>query len=321
MILKRLSFYLALAGLIGGGFLVNKLRHQKPAPPPIVEPARSPYAHAVAATGIIEATRENVKIGAIKAGLVQTVHVEVGSAVKKGDPLLQLDGREAHSRLETARAQLAVLEASLATEKIQSADAKDQFDRVARLEKDKIASEDERTRKQFALQATTARVARVEADIKATSALIQQAQVELDVLTVRAPRDGQILQLNIRPGEYANVSPNEPLMILGDVNTLQIRADVDEQNAPLVVPRQAAVAFLKGDTTNPIPLRFVRIDPFVIPKRSLTGDSAERVDTRVLQIIFELDRPKTPLYVGQQVDVFIERPAPGAPIAHTAQKR
>ncbi|MEY4200684.1 MAG: hypothetical protein RLZZ265_2424, partial [Verrucomicrobiota bacterium] len=42
-------------------------------------------------------------------------------------------------------------------------------------------------------------------------------------------------------------------------------------------------------------------------KRSLTGDSAERVDTRVLQIIFELDRPEVPLYVGQQVDVFIER--------------
>ena len=60
-------------------------------------------------------------------------------------------------------------------------------------------------------------------------------------------------------------------------------------------------------------LRFVRIEPFVIPKRSLTGDSAERVDTRVLQIIFELDRPEVPLYVGQQVDVFIERaPTPVA---------
>ena len=55
-------------------------------------------------------------------------------------------------------------------------------------------------------------------------------------------------------------------------------------------------------------MRFIRIEPFVIPKRSLTGESAERVDTRVLQIIFQLDRPKTALYVGQQVDVFIRRP-------------
>jgi hypothetical protein len=55
-------------------------------------------------------------------------------------------------------------------------------------------------------------------------------------------------------------------------------------------------------------LRFVRIDPFVVPKKSLTGESAERVDTRVLQIIYQLDKPADrPLYVGQQVDVFIEK--------------
>lgn len=321
MIFKRLSFYLALAGVVGGVYLVQHLRKQKPAPPPLVEPSRSPYAHAVAATGIIEATRENVKIGAIKAGLVKTVFVEVGSTVKKGDPLLQLDDRESSSRLETAKAQLEVLEASLAAEKILMADAKDQFDRVAKLEQDKIASQDERVRKQFLLQSSTARAAKVEADIKATQAQTRQAQVELEVLTVKAPRDGVILQLNIRAGEYANLVPTDPLMILGEVNTLQIRADVDEQNAPLVVPNRPAVAFLKGDTQHPIPLRFVRIDPFVIPKRSLTGDSAERVDTRVLQIIFELDRPKVPLYVGQQVDVFIQRPAPDGPLAQTAHKR
>ena len=39
-------------------------------------------------------------------------------------------------------------------------------------------------------------------------------------------------------------------------------------------------------------LRFVRIEPFVLPKRNLTGDSLERVDTRVLQVIYEFDRPK-----------------------------
>ena len=89
----------------------------------------------------------------------------------------------------------------------------------------------------------------------------------------------------------------------------QIRADVDEQNAPLVQTNQPAVAFLKGNRDLPLPLRFIRIEPFVIPKKSLTGDNTERVDTRVLQIIFEMDRAAVPLYVGQQVDVFINRPA------------
>jgi len=51
----------------------------------------------------------------------------------------------------------------------------------------------------------------------------------------------------------------------------------------------------------------VRIEPYVIPKKSLTGDNTERVDTRVLQVIYRFERPSFPIYAGQQVDVFIER--------------
>jgi len=56
-------------------------------------------------------------------------------------------------------------------------------------------------------------------------------------------------------------------------------------------------------------LTFDRIEPYIVPKRSLTGDNRERVDTRVLQVIYRFERPSFPLYVGQQVDVYIERPA------------
>lgn len=307
MIFKRLSFYLAIAGIVGGILMIKRLRYQPPPPTPLAEPARSPFTNSLAATGIIEATKENVRIGATKAGLVQKVFVQVGSEVKAGDPLLEMDGREAQARLETAEAQLAVLRATLKMEQVQQADMTDQFERVSQLVKDRVSSEEELKRRDFALQASQARVAKVDADIKAAQSMVKSAETDLEILTIRAPRDGAVLQVNARAGEFENMS--EPMMILGDVNTLQVRADVDEQNAWMVQPNQPAVAFLKGDTRNPLPLRFVRIEPFVIPKRSLTGDSAERVDTRVLQIIFQLDRPKTPVYVGQQVDVFISRAA------------
>jgi len=309
MLLKRFSLYLALAGIAATVTLIFKLRVQPPEPPPLVSPARSPYAVSLAATGIIEATRENVKIATTKAGLIQKVFVEVGTRVKAGDPLFQLDEREARAKLATAQAQAAVLRATLLTEKTMTADAADQFARIEKLRQQNVASEDEQKRKDFALQNGQARVAKVEADLWAAQAQAAQAAVELDVLTIRAPRDGTVLQMNSRAGEHAALAPAEPLMILGDTDTLQIRADVDEQNAPMVEPDQPAVAFLKGETKNPLPLKFVRVEPFVIPKKSLTGDSAERVDTRVLQIIFRLDRPKVPLYVGQQVDVFIQRAA------------
>lgn len=311
MLFKKVSFYLSIAGIIAAVLLVGQLRRVPPKQPPLAEPARSPYSNSVAATGIIEAARENVKIAAPKGGLIQKIFVQVGSRVKDGEPLLQLDDREIRAQLAAAEAERDATRASWQSEKVLWADADDQFKRVEGLEKQNVASVDERTRKQFALQSMEARVAKIAADLKAADAQVELARANLEVLTVRAPRDGTILQLNVREGEYAGTTPTEPLMILGETDHLQIRADVDEQNAPLVVANQPAVAFLKGDTQSPIPLRFVRIEPYVVPKKSLTGDSTERVDTRVLQIIFQFDRPATPLYVGQQMDVFIQRPGPG----------
>ena len=63
---------------------------------------------------------------------------------------------------------------------------------------------------------------------------------------------------------------------------------------------------LKGRPEKEFTLSFVRVEPFVIPKRSLTGQSRERVDTRVLQVIYALDAKGRQFYVGQQLDVFID---------------
>jgi HlyD family secretion protein len=308
MILKRPSFYLALLGIVGIVLMIKQLQHQDPAPPPVAKPTRSPFPRAIAATGIIEATRENVRIATTKPGLVTKVFVEVGSKVTTGTPLFQLDDREARARLASTKAQLDVLKATLAAENVRLRDLEDQLQRTIRLAKEQVSPEEELVRRRFAVEQSQAQIKTVEANIRATEQQIAQAETELEVLTVRSPRDGTVLQVNVREGEFANIQPSEPLMIIGDVNTLQIRADVDEQNAPLVQPNQPAVAYMKGDTRNPIELQFVRIDPFVVPKRSLTGDSAERVDTRVLQIIFAMQQPKVPAYVGQQVDVYIKAP-------------
>jgi hypothetical protein len=96
-------------------------------------------------------------------------------------------------------------------------------------------------------------------------------------------------------------------LVLGDIDEIQVRADVDEQVAPRVRTGARAAGYLKGDTSRPIAMEFVRIEPYVVPKRSLTGASTERVDTRVLQVIYRF--PKTAdrtVYVGQQLDLYIE---------------
>ena len=154
-------------------------------------------------------------------------------------------------------------------------------------------------------------VAVAQAQLEVAEAQVAQDLVRLMRLTVRAPRAGTLLQLNIRPGEYAAATPKNAAMILGDMNQLQIRADVDEQNAPRLQPGQSATAYLKGDTTTPFELTFVRVEPYVVPKVSLTGASTERVDTRVLQVIYSFQRPADrPVYVGQQVDLFVKSDIP-----------
>jgi multidrug resistance efflux pump len=122
---------------------------------------------------------------------------------------------------------------------------------------------------------------------------------------VRAPRDGTVLQVNIRPGEYAVPTATEYSILLGRTRELQLRADVDEDNAPRVKTGCEAIAFIKGSRHGSVKLRFVRIEPYIVPKRSLTGESSERVDTRVLQVIFRFERFEVPVYVGQQMDVFL----------------
>jgi HlyD family secretion protein len=73
-----------------------------------------------------------------------------------------------------------------------------------------------------------------------------------------------------------------------------------------VHPDAKATAAVRGNADLKAPLTFVRFEPFVIPKKSLTGDSTERVDTRVLQVIYRVEDNSLPLFVGQQMDVFIE---------------
>jgi len=72
------------------------------------------------------------------------------------------------------------------------------------------------------------------------------------------------------------------------------------------------MAYVRGNPNLHTELKFVRAEPYVIPKRSLTGDTTERVDTRVMQVLYGFPREALNAYVGQQMDVYIEAPEMGA---------
>jgi multidrug resistance efflux pump len=227
--------------------------------------------------------------------------------VRAGDPLFELDTRHLRAErgvrieaLGVARAQ-----ANVATARLE--DLKRQFEFMDQVKDKRAVSTEEVTRRRSAVDTAAAELEAAGAQIAAAESQKRAVEVEIERSTVRAPIDAEVLQVKLRAGEFAPAAPvPAPLIVLGRSTPLHVRVDVDEHEGWRVRSGAAATGHVRGNADLKTPLRFVRFEPFVIPKRSLTGDSTERVDTRVLQIIYRVERDDPPLFVGQQLDVFID---------------
>jgi multidrug resistance efflux pump len=268
----------------------------------------------------------------------------VGQQVQAGDPLFQVDDRQLKAQrkvqeanLAAAQAQLAKLEAQPRPEEVPPSEAavrtaqanrdmqldlaersrtlyfaragKEEEYRQNTLAAEAAQHQLEQARTQLALLKAGAwkpdkEIAR--ASVEQARALLEQTRTDLERSLVRAPVDGVVLQVNVRPGEYVGTPPGQALVMLGNLHRLHVRVDIDEHDIPRFNPGAPAEAAPRGDPAQKYVLRFVRVEPYVIPKKSLTGDNTERVDTRVLQAIYAVVTTDRPLYVGQQVDVFID---------------
>jgi HlyD family secretion protein len=310
-LLRYGTIALALLGVIAIVRVSRTQAERQMAPPgdPPVMPPQKPFVQAVAATGILEALSENVAIGVPLPGLVTEVLVKVNDVVKKDQPLFKLDDRDLRAEQLSNQAQQEISRAQITVSQAQLAKLESQLTRLSSVSDSRAVSREDLENRKQDVTVAQAQLAAARAQLAAAEISLQRIDLLIERLTVRAPRDGAIIQVNVRAGEYAATSPKSPAMILGEIGKLQVRADIDEQNATRIREGQKAYGYLKGDPAVTFPLEFIRIEPYVIPKVSLTGSSTERVDTRVLQVIYSLARPTDPpLYVGQQVDVFIEAP-------------
>jgi multidrug resistance efflux pump len=312
-------------------------------PPPSAPPSAT-FSSKVGAVGLVEAASENIAISLPVSGLVTNVAVKAGDSVSKGQRLFSLDDRDLRAELTLRQTALSVAQAKLerlrsmprpedippAEAKVREAqellaDAQVQWRLMDGVKDKRAIREEDLQRRKLAVAAAQARLEQSEAEltllkagswapeIKIAEAEVAQAQsqiartqADLDRLTVTAPISGTILQCKVRVGEFAQAGPlSQPLILMGSNGELHVRADVDEQDASRVTPAEPAIASPRGEASRQLKLRFVRFEPYVIPKKNLTGDSTERVDTRVLQVIYALER-NAPVYAGQQMDVFIE---------------
>ncbi|MFY7817253.1 MAG: efflux RND transporter periplasmic adaptor subunit [Akkermansiaceae bacterium] len=308
-ILRYFTFAAALAGLYGIFVVSNQIKSAEsaiPQAPPQPPPAR-PYDQMIAANGIVESFGENVIISAPMAGMLSEVCVEIGQNVKKGDALFIIDHREIEAQRITVEAQLLRADAAVKVSESQRNSARSVFDRLDKVEDKRAIIEQEWQTAKDLLQVAESQCIASQAERNAAEAAKRSVELLISRYTVVAPRDGTVLQLNVRAGEWAGTDPKSPALLFGRIDQLQARVDVDEQNASRIRRGQKAVAHIKGDREYPIELKLEYIEPYVVPKTSLTGSSTERVDTRVLQVIFSFTpTEQRRVYVGQQIDVFIE---------------
>lgn len=287
-----------------------------------------------------------------RAEFASAAAAEAAAVAEAAAAKAQVDAAQAEvERLRAApRAEeVAIREAAVKVAEVAAADARDQYETWKGVTDGRAVPREQIERRRFAAEQAAAAVDAAKAELAlakagswasdiavaeagvegaraaaasaasraaAAAARTSAAKVELERLTVTAPKAGTVLRVSARPGEFAMAGFGAgELMVLGDTATLHIRVDIDENDAWRVKAGAKARAAARGNSDLAVDLSFVRIEPLVVPKRNLTGDSAERVDTRVLQVVFAFTPdPKIPLYVGQQMDVFIEEgAAPSVP--------
>jgi len=296
MMRKYLLPILALIGLLIAVAMVMVGNSQPTVSKPASPSPKAPFASYVAGAGIIEASTGNIVVGSPVPGIVVELYVNAGDHVKTGDRLFKIDDRDQRAQRLLAVAKTKELAARLAQ-------ARSQLELADSLSDKRAISVEELNNRRFAVKLA-------EAALASANAQVEQIRMVLELHTVRALVSGRVLQNRIRIGEFVQGgAPGASQMLLGNDDRLFVRTDIDENDAWRVQSGARAVAFVRGNPALQTALKFERIDPYVLPKTSLTGGSAERVDTRALQVLHSFDHTAWPVYVGQQVDVFIETKA------------
>lgn len=321
--LRNLSFsrqILPVAAVIGLLFAVYMIAIGLP-DRSLAEPAEQPpkavgalaNAPRVAGAGVVEPASEVIDIGSALSGLVTEVRVRPGDKVAAGEVLFTVDARAARASLRQAEAAITEARAAIAEAGAAQATARQQLALYRSLADPAAVSRAEVIRAEGEEAAATSRLGLARARLAAAEAAAAAARTEIERLTVRAPIAGEILAVNIRPGEFVATQGggnSQPFIQMGQTTPLHVRVDIDENEIARVALGQPAVISPRGAAELHVSARFVRAEPQVVPKRSLTNSAAERVDVRVLQLIYELP-PSDAFRVGQQIDAFI--PARGKP--------
>ncbi len=231
---------------------------------------------AVAAQGRVEPVSEEVEVSAEVSGRLLQVLVDEGDRVARGDVLAVVESRELDARVRDAQAA------------------------SGRASRDAA-----RARELFAEQVLPKQeLDRAEADEASAQARADEARSAFDKSRVRAPFDGVVLRRWRRAGEVVSTQYASPIVTIGDVSRLRVRAEVDESDVGRVAVGAGAWVTAPAYGARRFSGRVVRIGRRLGRKAVLSDDPAQRVDSKVLEVLIALDDGRE-LPVGLRVDAFL----------------
>jgi HlyD family secretion protein len=308
LVRNKVIFILAIIGLLTGLVSAYIFGIEKKPQPPAFNPTSNPYPKGIYASGIIEshqANGVNINIYPEVPGTVLKIMVAEGNKVRKGAPMILIDDAVQKATVEQQKAQIGLANANLKG-------AQDQLDKQM-----KSVQLNPKSVSQLDLDNAENAVKVAKATVEVASKQYELAQTLLSKYTLRAPADGLILSINIAVGSYISAQGSydtysqgfTPIIVMGTSQTsFDVRCYIDEVLISRLPQASQINARMTIRGTNfSIPLEYVRVQPYVSPKIELSSQRTERVDVRVLPVIFRFERPKNiDIYPGQLVDVYIE---------------
>jgi HlyD family secretion protein len=304
---NKVIFILAIIGLLIGVVSAYIFSIEKKPQPPAFNPASNPYAKGIYANGIIEsyqANGANINIYPEVPGTIKQIPVSEGAIIRKGAPLILIDDSVQRATVEQQKSQVQLAAANLKS----SQDQLDKLRKSSELEPRSVSKND--------LDNSENAVNVAKANVEVARKQYELGQTLLSKYTIKAPMDGSVLSINTAVGSYISAQGTynsysqgfDPVLVMGSAQTyVGVRCYIDEiLISRLPKPSQMHAQMSIRGTNISIPLEFVRVQPYVSPKIELSSQRTERVDVRVLPVLFRFERPKDiNIYPGQLVDVYI----------------
>ncbi len=182
----------------------------------------------VTATGTLQ-PRDYVDVGAQVSGQLKKIHVAVGSVVKAGDLLAEIDSTVYLSRVDASRAQLRNLRAQLKDREAQVTLARIQFRRQKALMAEDATTAESLQNAEATLQSAEAQLEALRAQIEQYESTLRGDEANLRYARILSPMAGTVVSITARQGQTLNTNQSAPVILrVADLSTMTVQTQVSE---------------------------------------------------------------------------------------------